>query len=89
MYSEYIRVSASLQESYARSCWLAMINARLNPNCTLTNQHRYGWKALPSKTVQRTWQGTLYDELNLPNDWHNISGVLVGIGVERLPGRNR
>jgi hypothetical protein len=69
--------------------WLAMINARLNLDCTLTNQHRYGRKALLSKTVQCTWQGTLYHELNLLNDWHNISGVSVGIGAERPPGRNR
>jgi hypothetical protein len=44
-----------------------MTSAKLSLDCALTNQRRYGRKALPSHLVQHTWQGTLYDELNLPD----------------------
>ena len=68
--------------------WLATINAKLHLNCLLTDHHWYGHKALNSTLVQCTWQGTLHDKLNLPNDWHKSTGVLVGIEAQCPPGHS-
>jgi len=60
-----------------KSRWLSMINTRLHLDCLLTNPRRYGRHAIPIRTVHSTWQGTLQDELGLPDDWHRQTGVLV------------
>src|SRR5882762_7782112 len=75
--------------SEIRNRWLSTINSRLRLDCLLADRRRYGYKTLRSSLVQRTWQGTLHDEPSLPDDWHKITGVLVGMGVPRPPGRNR
>jgi len=72
-----------------RERWLAIINNHLQMDCTLTNKRRYGKRALPALTVHKTWHGTILDEQSLPDDWHRNTGVLVGIGARRPPGRNR
>jgi len=69
--------------------WLSTINSRLQLDCLLTNSRRYERKALPSALVQKTWHGTLLNEQDLPDNWHQVPGVLVGIGTPRPPGRNR
>ncbi|KAJ7889015.1 hypothetical protein B0H13DRAFT_1626844, partial [Mycena leptocephala] len=55
----------------------------------LTDTSRYGSRALDIKTVLKTWDGVLMDNKNLPDNWIWQSGVLVGIGKFRPPGRNR
>ena len=59
--------------------WLATINKRLRLDCLLTDKRRYGKKATKASKVIQTWSGILYEEQNLPSDWHRQAGVLVGI----------
>ncbi|KAJ6478471.1 hypothetical protein C8R47DRAFT_984078 [Mycena vitilis] len=59
---------ASINE--IRNRWLKTINNRLGLDCALTNEHKWGKKAL-NKSI---------DEGNLPKDWTWETGVLVGIG---------
>ncbi|KAJ3805409.1 hypothetical protein F5876DRAFT_51902 [Lentinula aff. lateritia] len=40
---------------------------------------KYKVKALPKGLVTQTWRGVLNDERNLPRDWVDRDGVLVGI----------
>jgi hypothetical protein len=65
-----------------------MINARLQMDCSMTHR-RYGKKALPVKTVLKTWKGVLDNEERLPKDWTAVSGVLLGIGSKRQQGGRR
>ncbi|KAJ7080236.1 hypothetical protein C8R44DRAFT_907175 [Mycena epipterygia] len=55
----------------------------------LTDISRYGSRATDMKVVLQTWDGVLMDNKNLPENWIWQSGVLVGIGALRPPGRNR
>jgi ribonuclease HI len=57
--------------------WNKMMNERLALDCSITQQ-KYGKKGLPKPVVLRTWQGTLKDENQLPDDWTGVPGVLVG-----------
>lgn len=61
------------------SRWLARVNDRLNMDILMSHT-RFGRKALKKHTVLQTWQGTLMDEQNLPEDWSDRTGRLVGIG---------
>jgi hypothetical protein len=69
--------------------WLQIINSRLTMDRILTDKWRYGKKALRTKTVLDTWDEVLWDRTHLPNNWIQHTGVLVGIGPRRPPGRNR
>lgn len=69
--------------------WVHCINARLTLDCLMTNRLKYGKKALQPKLVLNTWDGLLMDNSNLQDDWIKQTGVLVGIGTLRPPGRNR
>ncbi|KAJ7933193.1 hypothetical protein B0H13DRAFT_1592627, partial [Mycena leptocephala] len=69
--------------------WVTCMNNRLKIDRLLTDTSRYGRRALNIKTVLRTWDGVLMDNKNLPDNWIWQSGVLVGIGKFRPPGRNR
>jgi hypothetical protein len=40
---------------------------------------KYGPKALSRNLVHETWKRMLKDKNNLPKDWLEASGVLVGI----------
>lgn len=60
-----------------RNAWLYAINRRLRLDVILTHA-KWGEKALKRKTVIQTWRGLLQDESNLPKDWTQSSGVLVG-----------
>jgi ribonuclease HI len=68
---------ATQQEIHDR--WVKTINARLRLDCNMTDR-RYERKALPVKTVLRTWKGVLKDEDRLPVDWTRSAEVLVGMG---------
>ncbi|KAJ7429747.1 hypothetical protein B0H11DRAFT_2211913 [Mycena galericulata] len=72
-----------------RNRWVSCINMRLKMDQLLTDTSRYGNRALNIRQVLRTWDGVLMDNNNLPENWIRQSGVLVGIGVLRPPGRNR
>jgi ribonuclease HI len=67
--------------------WVNTMNARVQMDCNMT--HRRYKKALPAKTVLRTWTGVLANEDQLPEDWTGVSGVLVGIGPKRQQGGRR
>ncbi|KAF9542898.1 RnaseH-domain-containing protein [Agrocybe pediades] len=77
-------------EQEIRTRWLQAINTRLKIDCLLTDRKRYGRKALSIQIVEKTWWGILSDQRNLPENWIDVygTGVLVGIGG-RPPGRNR
>ena len=62
--------------------WIHTINLRLPFDCLLTNKIHYGPKTLDVAVVHRTWTSTLHDEPHLPDNWHQNTGVLVGMGVE-------
>jgi len=64
--------------------WHCAINKRLTLDQAMTNK-RYETKAISFQTVLCTWSGTLQDELSLPDNWINYSGVLVGIKPPEQP----
>ncbi|KAF9552782.1 hypothetical protein CPC08DRAFT_789248, partial [Agrocybe pediades] len=64
------------------------INKRLRLECLLTDQRRYGKKALKKSIIENTWWPVLKGRRALQDDWTTDTGVLVGIN-ERPPGRNR
>ncbi|KAJ6499692.1 hypothetical protein C8R47DRAFT_1258963, partial [Mycena vitilis] len=69
---------ASINEIQNR--WLKTMNNRLGLDCALTNEQKWGKKALNKTIVLETWQKVLKNEENLPKDWTWETGVLVGIG---------
>ncbi|KAF5378486.1 hypothetical protein D9615_007135 [Tricholomella constricta] len=69
--------------------WYEAINRRLKFDCLMTDNTRYGRKAIRSTLVKQTWKNTLQDEGNLPVNWYTRTGVLVGRGTDRPRGRNR
>ncbi|KAI0349253.1 hypothetical protein OH77DRAFT_1507538 [Trametes cingulata] len=60
-----------------RGRWMAAINKRLQLDVAATSR-ACGKRALPRKTVLRTWTGLLKDGEALPEDWIDVPGVLVG-----------
>ncbi|KAF5373348.1 hypothetical protein D9615_007464 [Tricholomella constricta] len=73
----------------AENRWYEAINRRLKFDCLMTDNMRYGRKAIRSSLVKQTWEGTLQDEDNLPDNWYTKTGVLVGRGAEYPRGRPR
>ncbi|KAF5382437.1 hypothetical protein D9615_002719 [Tricholomella constricta] len=73
----------------AENRWYEAINRRLKFDCLMTDNMRYGRKAIRSSLVRQTWKNTLQNEENLPENWYAKTGVLVGRGTERPRGRNR
>ncbi|KAJ7433401.1 hypothetical protein FB451DRAFT_1064422 [Mycena latifolia] len=60
--------------------WLYAINDRLNIDCILTNQSKYGKDiSIRPSLVLETWRSTLKDEEDLPEIWLKEPKVLVGI----------
>ncbi|KIN99350.1 hypothetical protein M404DRAFT_155503 [Pisolithus tinctorius Marx 270] len=59
--------------------WVHTINLQLKFDCLQMDVQCYGSKALKHDLVLQTWQGTLLNEENLPDNWIWKSGVLVGI----------
>ncbi|KAF5376901.1 hypothetical protein D9615_007206 [Tricholomella constricta] len=76
-------------ESEIENRWYDAINRRLKFDCLTTDNTRYGRKAVRSSLVKRTWETTLHNESDLPDNWYRTTGVLVGRGVARPRGRNR
>jgi len=77
-------------DEYATTDLAHQLNVRLGEDRALTNNLKYGRRALPKSTVLNTWSGTLRDEPSLPGNWlHHHKGVLVGITPRRANGRNR
>jgi hypothetical protein len=54
-----------------------MMNTRLTLDCAVTS-NKYGKRALKQMVVLNTWRNLLKDENNLPKNWLNATGVLVG-----------
>jgi len=50
--------------------WVNVINKRLTIDQHLTNDKRFGKRAIKSKLVKDTWSNCLNNEEGLPNDWH-------------------
>lgn len=59
-----------------------MINQRLDLDKAMTNK-KFETKTIPRKIVLQTWRNTLKNEKDLPEDWTNVRGVLVGIEKQR------
>ncbi|KJA22319.1 hypothetical protein HYPSUDRAFT_186477 [Hypholoma sublateritium FD-334 SS-4] len=79
-----------LSEQEITRKWMHRINRRLRLDQIMSTKQQYKWKKVSRKLVLETWQGVLNNEENLPTDWTQIRGVLVGTGVGmRPPGRNR
>ncbi len=72
-----------------RNVWEARINKCIHRDRMLTRRSRFGGAALDYNMVERTWRAVLTGQEHLPDDWITNTGVLVGIGVRRPPGRNR
>ncbi|KAJ7640931.1 hypothetical protein B0H17DRAFT_960186 [Mycena rosella] len=60
--------------------WLKLINNRLGLDRAMTNEHKYGKKAVKKNLVLKTWRKVLKNEDDLPKDWTRETEVLVGIG---------
>ncbi|KAJ3884247.1 hypothetical protein GG344DRAFT_29707, partial [Lentinula edodes] len=58
--------------------WTKMINNQLKMDCQMAHK-RYEIKALPRGLIIQTWRGVIHDKKNLPTDWIDADGVLVGI----------
>ena len=71
------------------SRWLAMVNMRLKFDCLMTDKKHYGRKAIDPKVVRRTWDGVLFDERGLSENWVLEAGDLVGMRALHPPGCNR
>ncbi|KAJ7574960.1 hypothetical protein C8J56DRAFT_802209 [Mycena floridula] len=79
--------------------WVQVMNERLKNDCLMTNQARYGKRALNSDLVLRTWSGTLRDENSLPDSWIMEPKGFIGYRANYAtptqqtppgpPGRNR
>ncbi|KAK0468843.1 hypothetical protein IW261DRAFT_1345740 [Armillaria novae-zelandiae] len=59
--------------------WKKKVNRRLELDCLMTRE-RFGKKALSKDLVLKTWAGSILNEHQLPQDWTEADGVLVGIG---------
>lgn len=72
------------------SKWPYRINRRLRIDQTMASKNTHKWKKVTKKLVLKTWNGTLNNEAELPEDWIGRRGVLVSSSVGgRPPGRNR
>ncbi|KAK0234450.1 hypothetical protein EDD85DRAFT_774610 [Armillaria nabsnona] len=70
--------NASLPPEKIKTMWLSNVNKRLELDCRMTHK-RFGKKALNKDLVMRTWSGSILNEHQLPEDWMEVGGVLVGI----------
>ncbi|KAJ6572831.1 hypothetical protein DFH09DRAFT_916468 [Mycena vulgaris] len=75
-----IQEKDAASEREIRNRWCKAINNRLNLDCILTNQMKYGKKAIKKTLMKKTWCKVLKDEDALPADWTRGTGVLVGVG---------
>ena len=66
-------------DSEVRNRWTHAINKRLTIDRALTNTEKFRKRAVDEKLVKKTWKGCLENEEDLPDNWHRMMGVLVGI----------
>ena len=78
------QISPSAAEVAKR--WTKAINRRLTIDRMLTDDRRFGKRALATSLVRSTWRQCLRDEESLPATWPASKGVLVGISPPRSPG---
>lgn len=70
--------------------YIQAVNKNLRLDCLTSDSERYGSRATNGALVRATWKGLLQNEQELPPNWNTWrTGVLVGIGEGRPPGRNR
>ncbi|KAJ7183871.1 hypothetical protein C8R46DRAFT_1159208 [Mycena filopes] len=69
-------------ETEIHNRWVKTMNMRLKMDCNMTDR-KYEKKAVPTRTVLKTWKGVLMNEDQLPSDWTAATGVLVGIESKR------
>ena len=74
-------------ETETRRRWTHAINRQLTIDRALTDNTRFGKRALDPKVVRDTWKGCLEDEEYLPSEWYKLKGVLVGISPTCSPRR--
>ncbi|KAH8071051.1 hypothetical protein BXZ70DRAFT_1003067 [Cristinia sonorae] len=79
--------SFSQQEVYNR--WKRSIINRLQLDCRSSNSQRYGKKAISVKSVKNTWSKVIEKYDDLPTDWVQKGGVLVGIEPSKQRWRRR
>ena len=60
-----------------RNRWYKIMDNRLEIDCHMTNL-KYGRRGLKMRIVANTWKGILEKEEDLPRNWTEVSGVLVG-----------
>jgi ribonuclease HI/exonuclease III len=58
--------------------WRKTMNKRLTIDRHLTDNKRFGKRAVKPELVKWTWKGTLENEENLPTDWHVVKGGFSG-----------
>ncbi|KAF9553196.1 hypothetical protein CPC08DRAFT_243025 [Agrocybe pediades] len=64
-----------LPDDAIRVLWVKTINKRLRLECLLTDQRKYGKKALKKSTVENTWWPVLKGRRALQDDWTTDTGV--------------
>ncbi|KAJ7682991.1 hypothetical protein B0H17DRAFT_942353, partial [Mycena rosella] len=69
---------ASEHEIYNR--WLKTINNQLGLDHAMTEEGKYGKRAIKNALVLKTWRKVLKDDHKLPKDWIWETEVLVGVG---------
>ena len=66
--------------------WVTRLNERLKMDKASTHW-KFSKLATNRKLVLKTWSSTLQDESNLPDDWIEVSGVLVGMDMREQRAR--
>jgi hypothetical protein len=74
--------NSPFSEKEIENRWSFVINERLQLDRRMASG-KYGKKGVSPKIVRATWQGLLYQEHKLPDDWVTNTGVLVGIESDR------
>ena len=80
-------VTSSASET--RNRWVHALNKRLTIDRALTNDWRFGKRALDKQLIKYTWKGCIENEEDLPNNWVHAMGVLVSISTTCPSGRNQ
>ncbi|KAJ7432750.1 hypothetical protein B0H11DRAFT_1759784, partial [Mycena galericulata] len=81
-----IQQSGPAASAKIQNRWIKTINNRLKMDCAMTDEFKWGKKALKVSLVKGTWKKTLKGERTLPNVWPKTGvnetgdGVLVGVG---------
>jgi lysine/ornithine N-monooxygenase len=74
--------NSPFSEEEIESRWWKMMNERLHLDMRMTNK-KFEKKAISKRLVKNTWKRLIQNENELPEDWVNLAGVLVGIEQDR------